>query len=359
MPIQAVSTDIIHKKLSRDIYSNQGILLLSEGHVLKEKDIEQLLYLQITEVETLEESLPNQIEFFKQYEHIWQDNNQAHVRFKENYIKNLENTKSLFEKLKSGDPDLPSIHEFIDSFTPMLEQVITQGYLFHPLHKIKGHDEYTYRHSINVGLIGGVIGKLLNLPPDQTSLLGQMGLLHDVGKIKISDQILSKPGPLTNEEYDEVKKHTLYGYDIINSMQDVNPLIPLAALAHHERLDGSGYPHQLKEKDIPLLVQIICVADTYDAICSDRVYKPKSSFFYAVQELIKGVYANKYSPKITLPFVNYLSQSFIGYHVTLNTKEEGEIVFVHADDPLRPLIRTKNKYIDLKKNRELSITSFY
>lgn len=354
-----VSRKLINQKLAKDIYSNQGLLLLSEGHTLREADINQLLYLNIQEVDIIEEVPIIQTELRNQYDDLWQQNKQTHKEFKQSYIKNLENVKNLFEGLKEKDPDITSMHECVHSFTPMLEQVISQGYIFQPLHNIKGHDEYTYRHSINVGLIGGVIGKLLDLSADEISLIGQMGLLHDVGKIKISDQILNKPGPLTREEFEEVKKHTIYGFHIIKDSINVHPLISEAALAHHERLDGSGYPYGLKEKDIPLLVQIICVADTFDAICSDRVYKPKTSYFFAAQELLIRSYQHLFSPKITLPFINYISQSFIGHKIILNSNVEGEIVFVHPDEPLRPMIRVNNRYIDLKENRELHITNFY
>jgi HD-GYP domain-containing protein (c-di-GMP phosphodiesterase class II) len=158
---------------------------------------------------------------------------------KEYYLDSLEKIKELFQEVLSGE--ISPLKNFMLTFTPLFEKTLNHSYLFHPLHKIKGHDEYTYRHSLNVGLLSGVIGKILGLPAHETFLLGQMGLLHDLGKVKIKDNVLNK-------------------------MEGTNEAIYNGALSHHERLDGSGYPQGLKGEEISFLTQILSVADTYERV---------------------------------------------------------------------------------------------
>jgi len=126
------------------------------------------------------------------------------------------------------------------------------------------------------------------------NLLIQTSALHDIGKIGIKDSILSKPGPLTNEEYDEIKKHSLIGEKIISQIQErttVSDFLTYAkvfAVSHHEKWDGSGYPHGLKGEDIPLLGRIMAIADVYDALTHDRSYKLAISHNKSVEIIENG-----------------------------------------------------------------------
>jgi len=137
------------------------------------------------------------------------------------------------------------------------------------------YDEYLYQHSFQVALYSIAIAKELNYSRSELKTIGIGALLHDVGKLQIPTSILLEPGRLTDEEYETMKQHTTYGFDILRNLHTVSLLVAHCAFQHHERLDGSGYPRGLVERDIHPYAKIIAVADVFDAVTSDRVYRNK------------------------------------------------------------------------------------
>jgi len=133
-------------------------------------------------------------------------------------------------------------------------------------------DSYTFGHSERVARIAVELGRELGLPADDLSDIYLAGLLHDVGKIGIRDSVLTKPGPLTREEYEHIKQHVTIGYNILSELHVIRNLLP-GVLWHHERWDGKGYPHGLAGEAIPLLPRILAVADGYDAMSTARPYR--------------------------------------------------------------------------------------
>src|SRR5690625_7353760 len=127
-------------------------------------------------------------------------------------------------------------------------------------------------------------------------------LLHDVGKMLVPEEILNKPGQLTEEEFQEMKNHTLYGYEILKDTVGVNHRQALVALQHHERMDGSGYPLQLKRDEIDLFSRIVAVADVFHAMSSNRVYQERSPLYEVLAEMEREVIA-KLDPEITYLFI--------------------------------------------------------
>ncbi|TFB19637.1 HD-GYP domain-containing protein [Filobacillus milosensis] len=136
-------------------------------------------------------------------------------------------------------------------------------------------DPYTAGHSYRVSEYSVEIGKRANLSKDQLTNLRKSALLHDIGKIGINDSILLKDGKLSDEEFDEIKKHPIYGYDILTQVKPIEKVIPYleGVRHHHERYDGGGYPDGLKGEQIPLFGRIMAVADAFDAMTSDRPYR--------------------------------------------------------------------------------------
>ncbi|HEX6962125.1 MAG TPA: HD-GYP domain-containing protein, partial [Lacipirellula sp.] len=116
------------------------------------------------------------------------------------------------------------------------------------------------------------IGERMGLNKDQLDTIYLGGLLHDIGKIGIDDQVLNKPGALTPEEFEHIKKHPQLGYDILRGVRQLQKILPIV-LHHHESWDGTGYPHGLKGESTPLLARIAAVADAFDAMSSDRPYR--------------------------------------------------------------------------------------
>lgn len=151
---------------------------------------------------------------------------------------------------------------------------------------VDAKDSYTRNHSDRVSYYSVMIGKQLGLSETDLETLKQGALFHDVGKIGIPDAILQKPGKLTDEEYDDIKNHPSIGAKILAPAKIFTDLIPMV-LNHHERYDGKGYPIGLAGEDIPLMARIVCVADSFDAMTSDRSYRPRFTVIAALEEIEK------------------------------------------------------------------------
>jgi putative nucleotidyltransferase with HDIG domain len=149
---------------------------------------------------------------------------------------------------------------------------------------LDARDPYTAGHSERVSAVSVAVGRQMQLADDELEILRLGALLHDIGKIGISDAVLRKPGPLTPEEFALIEQHPGVGARILRSVHFLAPHLPIVEL-HHERPDGQGYPHQLRGDEIPLLARIVHVADAFDAMTSARAYRPARSGAEAVREL--------------------------------------------------------------------------
>ncbi|TWT41176.1 Cyclic di-GMP phosphodiesterase response regulator RpfG [Phycisphaerae bacterium RAS1] len=152
---------------------------------------------------------------------------------------------------------------------------------------IDAKDNYTSGHSQRVGWLARMTGEALGLPRGQLQMLEWAGLLHDVGKIGVPEHILNKPGRLTPEEFEEMKKHPRLGYDVLKPVSRFEPVLG-AVLYHHENQDGSGYPEGLRGDQIPLPARIIHVVDIFDALTSTRSYRPSFGVQKAFDILREG-----------------------------------------------------------------------
>ena len=151
---------------------------------------------------------------------------------------------------------------------------------------VDAKDSYTKNHSDRVSYYSVLIAKGLNLSLEEIELIRNGGLFHDIGKIGIPDAILQKAGKLTDEEYHDIKNHPSIGEHILQPAKIFNDIIPMVK-HHHERFDGRGYPLGLSGENIPLYARIVCIADAFDAMTSDRSYRPRFTLFKALEELEK------------------------------------------------------------------------
>jgi len=173
--------------------------------------------------------------------------------------------------------------------------------LFHTLGAvIDAYDVYTYGHSTQVALYAKALGEQLGIPQKELDLLFKAGLIHDLGKIGITDTIISKQGPLTEEEFSIVKRHSLIGADIVGQMKGLHELMPLVK-HHHERWDGKGYPYGLFGKAIPLGARILALADSLDSMFSDRPYRKTMSFNQVVEE-VQSCSGSQFDPQVVAAF---------------------------------------------------------
>ncbi|MDQ1147503.1 HD-GYP domain-containing protein (c-di-GMP phosphodiesterase class II) [Bacillus sp. SORGH_AS 510] len=303
--------------LKEDIYSLTGVLLLKKGTVLRDNHINLLNRHKVQTRDQLDSRsiIDKKLGEFSEivYKNVYTS------------IQDLQTTISQKSKLDDDE-----IQEMIDTFGALHQEFAINELGIIEIMERFSEDEYLLKHSINVGLVASKIGGILNLSEDDQHFLASMGLFHDVGKFKIDPGILNKPSRLTEEEFNLVKQHPKLGYDLLSSTS-LNPLILEGVLKHHERLNGSGYPFQLKEENIPFFIRILSVADTFDAICSNRVYKSSMSIFYAIDELIKDVKLNRLDGSIVLPFTNFLMEMIRGKSITLRNGKVGEILELNLE----------------------------
>jgi len=190
---------------------------------------------------------------------------------------------------------------------------------------IDAKDHYTFSHSDNVANYAVTFARELNLNNDIVENIRQAALLHDVGKISITEQVLNKPGRLNAEEYKLMQGHVDASIDIIRHLPSLDYVIP-AVLGHHERYDGTGYPRRTKGEDIPLTARILCLADSFDAMISERVYKKPRLIKDAIQ-VIKEEAGKQFDPKLALVFVDMLTSGKIKLDKqTIVTVSEVEII---------------------------------
>jgi putative nucleotidyltransferase with HDIG domain len=167
-------------------------------------------------------------------------------------------------------------------------------------HWTKGHSERVTNYAVAIGMRMGLSEK-------EIERLRLAGLLHDIGKIGTYDHLLNKPDKLTPEEFEIVKKHTSHGASIIESIKELNDIVPIIKY-HHERIDGKGYPDGLKGDEIPLLARILHVADTYDAITADRPYRKSPGKEFAIEE-IKRCSGTQFDPEVVRTFIRVCGEN--------------------------------------------------
>lgn len=172
---------------------------------------------------------------------------------------------------------------------------------------IASKDEYTRHHMARVAAYAVAIAREMHLDEATTRMTEVTGLLHDIGKIRVPDAVLMKPGPLTDDEYAVMQQHAAWG-EHITRQSKVLSHVSRAVGAHHERFTGNGYPNSLVKNDIPIEARIVAVADTYDALTTDRVYRSKRPVAEAVTEMRRGA-GTQLDPRCVEAFVGWLSKT--------------------------------------------------
>jgi len=227
---------------------------------------------------------------------------------------------------------------------------------------LRNYDDYTYSHSLNVTVLSVVMGTAMGLSRDMIYELAVGALIHDTGKMFIPKDILHKPGRLTPEEYEEIKKHSELGYRYLLNNYDLPEGSMTATLHHHEQYNGGGYPSGLKGEEIHLFGRIISAADVYDALTSDRPYREAMLPSDAIEYIMAG-YNTMFDPEIVMAITQKVAPYPIGTCVRLSTGQIGIVVKNYETTSLRPMIRLiednrpTDKCIDLTNDRStLNIT---
>lgn len=202
---------------------------------------------------------------------------------------------------------------------------------------LKTRDEYTALHCINVCILSISFGTCLGLEKTELNELGLGALLHDLGKMRIPLEILNKPAKLTPDEFEQMKQHPVYGYEMIAPSGDMPPASMNIIKHHHERKNGHGYPDQLQEYSIPLLTQVVALVDVYDAITSDRCYHDGIAPYDALNNIYS--WAKKdFDLTLVEKLIKCLGIYPIGSLVTLSTNEVAVVISASEKTRLRPIV---------------------
>ena len=339
-----------------NVYDDNGRLIISKGSELTGEIISKLDSFSILEVPiAISTEEPKSVadkkdEVSERNESL--KNSDAYKKFVENYEIGLEVSKQILDDLV--------VHK--DNFDPAVALSTVQKVLvncgnsnqvFDILHNMEQSDSPTYQHSLKVALISRVLGRWLGFPEEDLDHLAVAGLLHDIGKLVIPNEILNKSSKLTPEEYEIVKGHVVKGYELIKDLH-VDIRVKEACLLHHERCDGSGYPFKVKTERITPFARILAIADVYDAMTSNRSYRKGFCPFDVIQLFeAEGLY--KYDPQYILTFLENIVTAYVNDKVRLSDGREGEIVLINKLSLAKPMVKVGNTFIDLSREPILRI----
>ena len=339
---------------AEDIYNFNNQLIIPKGLVLDDKTIAKLDYYSILSVRIEDDKVPvegNSNEYVKSYSDRIKESPEF-VRFKEEFDQDVDNFKEVINDvvLKGAPLD---VDKLMNHTLNILDIGATTPNLLDMLHCMREYDDATYVHCMNVALICNVMSRWLRMGEEDISKATVAGLLHDIGKTQIPDEIIRKPAKLTPQEYSIIKRHPQAGYEILKKSNLDNDIMN-AVLMHHERCDGSGYPLGLVSNQIPMFARMVSIADVYDAMTSARVYRGPLCPFKTI-EIFEEEGLQKYDPRFIMSFLENVVNTYLLNSVRLSNGERGTIVYINKDKLSAPTVRTDTDFIDLSHRPEIKI----
>ncbi len=254
------------------------------------------------------------------------------------YERLISGTRMMFDSVIESDEVPLEITEIMSADISEKVKHLSASTILQSINRARNIDEYLYDHSVNVGFINGLFGKWLKLSETETDKLIQVGLLHDVGKLKVPPEILNKPSRLTREEFEEMKKHSVYSYDTITNTPGYDPIVAIGVLHHHEKAAGNGYPSGLKLDEIPIFSRVTAISDVYDAMIAKRSYKKAFSPFAILNEFSKGRFS-ELDMKLVNIFLELIPMELVGREVLMSNGDIAEVAYVSSTNFLYPLVK--------------------
>lgn len=351
MAVMNISTSLIGKELMEDVYIPFGGILFAKGHKFTVEDLD---FLRAFKIQTVNVYVVEENETTSENDEVVEKVHEQNIQedFLTQYKKAALFMEKVMKNVAAGGP-IP-LMDIRDWLKRLIDEINKPFGWYMVLQPYQGKNQYTYYHMVSVALISALIARLNKFSQAEIMQVALAGLLSDIGKSKIDSRLLMKEGPLTPEEFEEVKRHTIYGYQILKDVTGLKKGVALAALQHHERMDGKGYPLGVTGEKIDTYAKIVAIADVFHAISSIRVYKDNESPFRAL-EYLRYDSVGQFDTALVQIFISVITQLPLGTVVRLNDGREGKIIYIDRNHPTRPMLDIHGQFLYLMDHPQLYI----
>jgi len=308
-------------RVAQPVFDSNGNVLVQQGITLSERYITRLAWRGITSIYVCNEIFPD-----------LEVQDVIHVKTR---LQAVRTVKKLMSQVSVGE--CFSDHEVKEVIEDVVDEILHREDIMINLTDIRAKQDYHFGHSVGVCVLSLLAGVILGFDRERLKRLGEAAILHDVGKVFIPSEILNKPGSLTDTEMAEVRRHTWLGFRSLYQYSTLGPDPAQVALAHHERYDGKGYPLGLAGDEIPEFARIVALADVFDALVTDRVYR-RHYLPYEAVEILTAETGTHYDPEIARAFLYNIAPYPVGSCVSLNTGELGVVTKVFRGWGIRPTL---------------------
>ena len=322
VPISCVREGML---LADDLYDEEGHFMLISGTRLTRRNIHSIKRLQYSGI-YIEDKMSEGIVY----------ENAVNSRIRETTLREI---RDIFVQTEDGtvniEKTLASARKQVDS---IVEEISGNKDVLINMMDLQAFDDYTYNHSVNVAILSISLGVALGIGKEELCQLGFAALLHDIGKVFVSKDILNKPAKLTDEEFEEMKNHSLLGWGHIKKGVGISDEVLVGILQHHEKYDGGGYPNSLAGDEISLFGRIIAAADVYDALTSQRPYRQAMLPSDAVEYVMASI-MTQFDPLVVNTLVKKIAPYPVGTCVTLSDGKTAIVKENNKEVCLRPKVR--------------------
>ena len=274
--------------------------------------------------------------------------------FESSFMESVDDLKNVFNSVVMKNEEIDTSLLLSD-----VKEVVSKGrnsfHILDMLHCMRGYDDVTYVHCMNVALLSNLIGRTVypEISHEELEVLTLSGLLCDIGKILVPEEVINKAGRLTLPEYNIAKTHVFHGNNILKGL-NLDPRIAEVAMRHHERCDGSGYPGGFRGDQIEEFARIVAIADTYDAMTTDRPYRPAICPFDVIHMFERDGLV-RYDVKFLLQFLEKAAHAYVNTKVKLSTGETGRVIMINRKELSKPVVKVGDKYYDLSTETSIRI----
>lgn len=345
--------------LAENVYNYNQQLILSQGTILTDNlisrlDLYGILTVSVVENPIVEAVTPQKAPIPEEdTSYSERIKNSTHFKaFKQDYEINVEHFRDAMNNIVEKNIDF-DISTMLKQSLDMISNHSGNIGILDMLQNMREYDDSTFTHCMNVALICNVFANWLKMSSADVELATACGLFHDIGKLLVPHDIITKPAKLSDAEFSLVQRHPVTGYKLLLPF-DVDDHVRNAALMHHERHDGTGYPLHLKGNQIDKFASIVAIADVYDAMTAARVYRGPLCPFKVI-EIYEEEGFQKYDVELVLIFLENVVNTYIRHRCRLSDGREGDIVFINKHKLSKPVVKCGTQYVDLTEFTDLHI----